>query len=110
MIRTLKKTPTRKQIRKWVLELDSNLEEDDSAFNAGCVLLASAYHGPNADRCAKLLQLPRAQVREWGKNLVANGVWENGRVCANWDDEKLGTIEFWCDANVALGFIERVAE
>jgi hypothetical protein len=110
MIRIIKKTPSRKQIRKWVRELDSRLSEDEPAFDAACVLLASAYHGPNADRCAKLLQLPRAQVREWGRNLAVSGVWQNGKVCANWDDEKLGAIEFWCDANVALGLMERVAE
>ncbi len=110
MIRTLKKTPTRRQIREWVLDLDQYLEEDDPSFDAGCVLLASAYHGPNADRCAKLLQLPRVQVREWGKNLAANGVWKNGRIYADWGDEKLGGIEFWCDVNVALGILERVGE
>jgi hypothetical protein len=110
MIRTIKKTPTRKQIRKWVLELDLNLDEDCPEFDAGCVVMASAFHGPNADRCAKLLQLPRAQVREWGKRLVANGVWENGRVCADWDDEKTGGIAFWLDVTVALGWVERAPE
>ena len=110
MIRTIEKTPTRGRIRKWVWELDYQLTEDDLAFKAGCVLLASAYHGPNADRCAKLLQLPRAVVRGWGKNLVANGVWANGKVCGAWDDDKLGGIEFWCDVNVALGYMNRVSE
>lgn len=110
MIRTLKKTPTKKQIRTWVLELDSMLDEDCSEFHAGCVVLASAFHGPNADRCAKLLDLPRAQVREWGKNLVKNGVWEKGRVCAEWEDEKTGGIAFWLDVTVALGYVERAPE
>lgn len=110
MIRTLKKTPTRKQIREWVLELDTKLDGDCVEFDAGCVVLAAAFHGPNADRCAKLLQLSRAQVREWGKNLAANGVWKNGRVYADWDDEKTGGIAFWLDVNIALGYIERVAE
>jgi hypothetical protein len=37
-------------------------------------------------------------------------VWEKGRVCGDWDDEKTGSIAFWLDVTVALGWVERVAE
>lgn len=83
-------------------------KEEGEARDAGRVLLASAIVGPNAQKVAKALGIPLSRVSPYARRLRDNGIWTtNGKVAANWFNEEDGGVEFACDVNVALGFMER---
>ena len=97
------------RIRQYVW--DNNWVDDSGpAFNAACVLLASAIIGPNANRIARFLELKRDEVRTFGKRLRANEIWKGRKVYGDWFDEQYGGINFCLDINIALGLMEKVSE
>ena len=102
--------PTRPGIERRIRDYDPKLDPDEDLFVAACVMLASAYHGPNADRLARVLERPRAQIRRFGQNCRNGGVWEGRRVIhSGWDDEEHGGIAFTLDAGTAMGWFTKVA-
>ena len=82
---------------------------DDKQYVPALILLSSAVKGPNADRIAKFINKPRSEVREVGKRLRDNGIWNGGKLCCGWFG-KDGGLEFCLDVNVACGFLNRVKE
>lgn len=97
------------EIKNEIKRMDPNCPEDDEAFKAQVVLLASAVIGPGIDGLRKFTGYPRSLLAKFNHNLRKSGVWRNGKVCANWDDEKDGGISFGLDTCVALGLMERAA-
>jgi len=89
------------------MQLDPNLEPSDPGFLAACVLLSSAVIGPNADRIAKFLGEPRKPVREIGRRLRLQKVWDHARVSCDWFDKDTGIYAFWLDVCVAQGWMDR---
>jgi hypothetical protein len=95
-----------KHPRSIVKKLDPKLEEDSGAFMAAMVLIASTQVGPNVEKIAKRTGLKRAVVREYGKRIRGNGIWQGGKIACDWFD-KDGGIAFWCDVAVAEGLMNR---
>ena len=103
----MKKAMTRDDVEREVLRLDPNLDLSSSTFRSACILLGSLVVGPNADRVAKFLECPRDPVREVGRRLRENEVWDGGLVYGDWLDPEVGAIGFWLDVCVADGLVTR---
>lgn len=98
-----------KTVRDIVKKLDPKIKEDDSAFKAAMVLVASAQVGPNTDKVARRAKLPRALVRKYGKRLRHQGIWRGRKIACEWFDKTSGGTAFWCDVCVAEGLMNRVS-
>lgn len=98
----------RDRLSRTVCCLDPAVSSSEDTFKAAVVMLAALEVGPNADRIAKLVGYPRTLVRIFGRRLRECGVWDGGVTKADWGDEKTGTIAFWCDVGVAVGWLKRV--
>jgi hypothetical protein len=96
---------TLKRLKEEVKKVTGSVEDDDG-FKAGVCLLAALQVGAAPDKIAKFTGYPRSLVREFGRNLRANGVWKDGGTHADWFGEN-GGISFCCDVNVARGFMAR---
>lgn len=84
-------------------------EDEGDAVDAGTLLLLSLSVGPDLEALAGLSGIAPDFVRTVGIRLAANGTWgSDGMIHANWSDGETGIVEFLCDVNVALGFMERV--
>lgn len=85
------------------------INEDDVV--AAKVLLAAMNIGPNADRIAKFVGVPRSQVREIGTRMRASEIWTDGRVeveaIGQKGREEDGDMEFLLHIGVARGLIRR---
>lgn len=81
--------------------------EDDTA---GQVLVGSLVVGPSVERVRKLIGLPRAKVREFGRNLRGGQIWLGRQVdVSEWlsEDGTVDPISFGLNVLVAKGFVER---
>jgi hypothetical protein len=83
-------------------------EPGGKSFNAGLVLLGSMIVGGDDALALSLWsKVPLEQVQEFGERLRANGVWKDGKVHANWLDEKEGGVSFILDVFAAVGMVEQ---
>jgi hypothetical protein len=104
------KLPTRLEIEQSVHNIDPAVDMNSSMFRSGCIILASAFVGPNADRVAKFLECPRAPVRETARVLRKNKIWDGTQVRGNWFDPSDGGLDFILDWCVAEGLMNRAED
>ncbi len=100
----------REDIIKSVKKLDPNIKEDEEAFKVACILLASAFEGADSIKIGKLLKLPVKDIKKYEANLRKNNVWKENKVYCDWFNNETGSISFWLDVNVALGYVEKSQE
>jgi len=100
---------TLKRIKDEVRKVTKCDVEADDSFKAAVCLLAALQVGANADFVAKFTGYPRGLVREFGHRLRENGIWKNGKTCADWFG-KDGGVSFCLDVNVARGFMRRTPQ
>ena len=99
----------RAEIRAAALEVEPEIDQDSEDFQATLTLLASTRVGPNIKKIVTVTGVPTRMVSAFAANLRKNGVWKNGKIYANWADEKDGGIEFILDCLVARGLMDRAA-
>lgn len=97
---------TKKDIEKEVQKLDPNLKKTEEAFKVASILLSALQVGADSKLVSKFLNLPIEEVKKYEKNLRKSGIWKGKKTACEWF-EKEGGVSFWCDVNVALGFLER---
>jgi hypothetical protein len=97
------------EIKAEVHRLDDTLEESDFSFMAAVCLMSSLVVGTKAVTIAAFTGYPLALVRDFSARLRASNVWTpEGKIRADWFDKETGIIAFWCDVNVARGYLSRV--
>lgn len=82
---------------------NGDLDPSSPAFGAALVLIASAEYGQNVDMLARRTGLGRSFVARCARRLIDNGVWEGGRMIAEWEPRNPATGTFWNDVAVAEG-------
>lgn len=95
-------------VRTILKEYDSELAGD--AYNAAMVLLSSLIVGPDIDRVIAFTGLDSLFVKQVADRLVANGIWVEGGVHADWSDPEDGGIALALDIAVAQGKLERAGD
>ena len=98
---------TREMLADEIKNLDPALSPDDPAYHAAMVLLASLTVGPNVRNVAAFTGYPLREVAAFGQRLRNSAVWVGHKIACEWFEEDRGVLAFWCDVNVALGFMER---
>ena len=96
---------TLRQVKNAIRRLDDAITPDDEAYNVAMVMLSALAVGANIRRIARFTGLTYRYVTEIGRRLRANGVWCRSMTCCDWFEEENGTIAFWLDANIGLGYI-----
>jgi hypothetical protein len=94
------------KIKAEVRRMDPKLDENDDGFKTAVILLSSAIKGTNADDLASFTGYSRDFVRSRAGNFRKNGIWENGKVRADWSG-KDGGCAFWLDVCCGDGLMER---
>lgn len=103
----MKKEITKELIENEVKRLDPKLSVREPAFRVACVLLTSLKTGANEIKIANFLGIKKSEIMPIAKNLRASKVWEKDKINADWFDKKTGSISFWCDVSVGLGYLKR---
>ena len=107
MAKAKKKQVTLATVKKEVRRIYGVGDDDDSeAFQAGVVLLSSAFLGPHVGAIAKFTKITEDTVCKFASNLERGGVWRAGKVYADWF-KKDGGVAFLCDTLVAQGMLQR---
>jgi hypothetical protein len=89
-------------------EDDPATAEESQVFQLACFLAASSVVGPDSGRIAAMLGIPTNLAIGWARNLCANGVWQEGKVCdEDWFSAEHGDFSFVSDTLVAEGIVER---
>lgn len=96
---------TREKIIKEVENLDPKLKKTDEAFKVATILLAGIQIGASIKKIANFLELPLEDIKKYDKNLRENGVWVKDKTAMNWFDKESGSIAFWMDVSVAMGYM-----
>lgn len=99
----------RAELKAEALRVDPDLDLESEDYQATLTLLASTRVGPNIRKIVSVTGLPTRVVSFFAANLKKNGVWKNGRIYADWGDEKNGGIAFGLDCLVARGLMDRAA-
>lgn len=104
----MKKKPTLTMLKKEVHRLYGTKGKDaeDEAFQAGLVLLSSAFLGPCVGDIASFTKVPEEKISAWASNLERGGIWRGGKVYAEWFG-KDGGVAFLCDTLVMQGLLQR---
>ena len=87
-------------------KMDTSLKDDDSAFRTGIVMLSALQVGPSNEALRQFTGYPRAFVRETTERLRQGGVFHGGKVRCEWFEEN-GSVSFWLDVGVGLGWFEK---
>lgn len=89
-------------------KLDPKLKNkgNEDARDAILLLFGALVDGPN--RANKTVQIPETRRRKYMKNLRRNKVFVGNEIHAEWNDPENGGIAVLLDANIALGYMERV--
>jgi hypothetical protein len=103
-----KKKITIERVRREVARMDPALKPSDEAFGAAVVCLSAAAIGSTkVTDIARFVGCEPGEIADWVRNLKASGVFRpNGKIAANWFDDG-GAMDFWCDVNIALGYMQR---
>ena len=87
--------------------MDPSLQESDDGWKAAAVMLAALTVGHNQRKLREATGVDTSLVAKFSYNLKKAGVWKGRKTFANWADPENGAVSFWCDVNVALGFLQR---
>lgn len=99
----------KKYIENEVKNLDKNLLQTDEAFRVACILLTSTQVGTDTKKIAEFLHYDESIVKKYEKNLRQNKVWVKDQVAGSeWFEKPSGSIAFWLDVSVAIGYIKKV--
>ena len=100
---------TIKTIYNELARIDPQLKIGDESFKAAVVLLSALAVGTDVNALHDFTGINKATIKKFSANLTKNGVWKHGKTLADWFDGKNGegTIAFFMDVNVALGFMAR---
>jgi hypothetical protein len=107
----MKKKPTKltkEQLLEEVYHIDPMLKEkgNEEARDAVLLLVGALVDGPdNANKTAKI---PVRRYKKFMKNLRENGVFVDNKIHAEWDDPEAGGCALILDANVAMGYMNRI--
>ncbi len=71
------------------------------------LLSALKFETVNSDKLANLADLPRGEARSFGHNARRSGIFKGRNICADWFDEKEGTMAFILDTLCVAGHLER---
>ena len=98
------------QAEKEVKRLDPKLGRDDEAFDVAVILIVSILiETQSPDRLALFTMRKRELVYRVVTNLKKNGVFtKDGNWAIDWWDKETGSIAFWLDVNIGMGYIKRV--
>jgi hypothetical protein len=77
---------------------------DSKEYVVGLTLLAALQTRANADAVARFIKCPRKDIREIGKRLRSNGIWQGSKTCCEWFREN-GSIAFRVDCCVGMGWM-----
>lgn len=82
----------------------------DQTNIVAAILLTSALVGPNEKKIAEYIKLEPKVVREYGRIAREQGIWEKGKINAEWADKQYGSVALICDALCVLGLLSRSTE
>ncbi len=104
------KIPTVHELILQVQRMDKSLRDKDKTpeRQAAVILLGAALgtFKQNVEDIIAKSGFNRDHVRAVVKNAKINGIWKKGKTFADWQDEN-GTIAFWCDVAVCMGWLQR---
>ena len=81
----------------------------DESVKAGAVLIGAFVVGPNINKIAKFIDLPRLEVQKFGRIARKNEIWVGSKINAQeYFDKESGGVAFCCDVNVLLGYLKKV--
>lgn len=95
------------EIKEVVHKMDPALSEQDEAYKAMVVLLASAVCGPNVIKLRKFTGYPQDMLSKFAIRLRRNGIWKGDKVYADWLDPEEGSAALILDSMVATGLMQR---
>ena len=101
----MKKEITLSLLSKELKKFDITPDSDE--YVVGLTLLAGLHVGANADSIARFIKQPRSKVREIGKRLRKNFVWQGSKTYCDWF-EKDGGVSFCLDCCIGMGWMEKV--
>lgn len=83
-------------------------DEESPAVRAAAMLVCSLEIGPAADRVARILQIPRAMAREFGRRFRRGKIWHKREVVhSDWFDKDSGGCALMLDAMVGMGQMKK---
>lgn len=101
--------PSAEDIRSMIHEWDPKLAEESEWFQAALVMFSALYLGTGhgaALRLSKFTGVRYERVLWFRKNLLAAGIWKDGKTTCTWDDPESGELSFWVDVGIACGDLE----
>jgi len=96
------------KVKAEVKRMDPKLSEEDDAFSAAMVLLASFLIGPPPQAISEQLNLPKDQVQRYTNGFIKNKIWKRGKVYGDFGNPRTGGSEFWLAVACACGLMEHI--
>lgn len=110
------KAPTLADVKAFVRQVDSEMDEQDSCFHSAVVLASGLVLGPNVCGIARFTGYGRKFVRIRAARLFKSCIWfKDGKMdlkewFVNGDEEKLQPTVFILDAMIANGNLYRTSD
>lgn len=101
--------------REWIEEMARGILEhrddsdEDETLLAGKMLLAALFVGPDADKIATRIEVPRIDCRRVSRRLRENGIWKGALMCIDdWAGKEGHPVGFVLHALAGAGLVVAV--